>query len=35
LEDGDEIVMEGWCENGQGEVVFEFGQCRGQIVPPK
>lgn len=35
LEDGDEVVLEGWCENGSGEVVFGFGQCRGTVAPPK
>jgi fumarylacetoacetase len=35
LEDGDEIVLEGWCEDDQGRTVFGFGQSRGQIIPPK
>ncbi|KAI7616410.1 hypothetical protein KC319_g19508, partial [Hortaea werneckii] len=28
IEDGDEIILEGWCENKQGEVVLGFGECR-------
>lgn len=35
LEDGDEIVMDGWCEDAQGEVVLGFGECRGRILPPR
>ncbi|KAK3639615.1 hypothetical protein LTR56_012400 [Elasticomyces elasticus] len=35
LEDGDEIVLEGWCEDGKGGVAFGFGECRGRILPPK
>lgn len=35
LEDGDEIILEGWCEDKQGRVVLGFGECRGKIVPPK
>lgn len=34
LEDGDEIVLEGWCQDGQNEIVLGFGECRGKIVPP-
>ncbi|KAK3719530.1 hypothetical protein LTR37_004388 [Vermiconidia calcicola] len=34
LEDGDEIILEGWCEDGQGNVAIGFGECRGRIVPP-
>lgn len=35
LEDGDEIILEGWCEDGEGRVVLGFGECRGRILPPK
>ncbi|KAM3415552.1 Fumarylacetoacetase [Cercospora zeina] len=35
LEDGDEIILEGWCENGEGNVTLGFGECRGKILPPK
>ncbi|KXT08711.1 hypothetical protein AC579_1573 [Pseudocercospora musae] len=28
LEDGDEIILEGWCEDGKGNVVLGFGDCR-------
>ncbi|KAK4555026.1 hypothetical protein LTR86_007792 [Recurvomyces mirabilis] len=34
LEDGDEIILEGWCEGGNG-VALGFGECRGRILPPK
>ncbi|KAF1988010.1 fumarylacetoacetate hydrolase [Aulographum hederae CBS 113979] len=33
LEDGDEIVLEGWCEDAEGKVVLGFGECRGKILP--
>jgi len=35
LEDGDEIILEGWCDNEEGKTVLGFGECRGQILPPK
>ena len=35
LEDGDEIILEGWCEDKNGTVVLGFAECRGRIVPPK
>lgn len=35
LEDGDEIILEGWCEDGNGKAVLGFGECRGRIAPPK
>lgn len=35
LEDGDEIVLQGWCEGGDGRVALGFGECRGQILPPR
>jgi fumarylacetoacetase len=35
LEDGDEIILEGWCEDGNGKVVLGFGECRGRIAAPK
>lgn len=34
LEDGDEIILEGWCESEDGGVVLGFGECRGCIVAP-
>ncbi|KAK5132099.1 hypothetical protein LTR08_000349 [Meristemomyces frigidus] len=35
LEDGDEIILEGWCDDGKGGVALGFGECRGKITPPK
>ena len=35
LEDGDEVVMEGWCEDGKGNVVLGLAECRGKVAPPK
>ncbi|TKA23908.1 hypothetical protein B0A54_17831 [Friedmanniomyces endolithicus] len=35
LEDGDEIILEGWCENGKAVVALGFGECRGRILPPR
>lgn len=35
LEDSDEIILEGWCEDGEGRAVLGFGECRGKIAPPK
>ena len=35
LEDGDEIILEGWCEDGDANAVLGFGECRGRIAPPK
>ena len=35
LEDGDEVVLEGWCEDGSGRRVLGFGECRGRIAAPK
>jgi fumarylacetoacetase len=35
LEDGDEIVLEGWCEGKDGKAVLGLGECRGRIVAPK
>lgn len=34
LEDGDEIILDGWCEDRNGIVVLGFGECRGRIVAP-
>lgn len=31
LEDGDTVVMEGWCDNGK--VKIGFGQCVGKVLP--
>ena len=36
LEDGDEVLLEGWCvDAGSGKRVLGFGECRGKIVAPK
>jgi fumarylacetoacetase len=35
LEDGDEVIVEGWCEDADGKAVLGFGECRGTIAPPK
>lgn len=35
LEDGDEIVLDGWCEDAKGNVVVGFGECRGRIEAPR
>lgn len=35
LEDGDEVVMEGWCEDAEGRKVLGFGECKGKIAAPK
>ena len=35
LEDDDEIILEGWCEDSKGGVALGFGECRGRIVAPK
>ena len=32
LEDGDEVIMRGWCERA-GYPRIGFGECRGRIVP--
>jgi fumarylacetoacetase len=32
LEDGDEVVMRGWCE-GEGAVRIGLGECRGLVLP--
>lgn len=34
LEDGDEIILEGWCEDGSG-VKIGIGSCHGKIIAPK
>ena len=34
LEDGDEVILEGWCEDKDGNVMLGLGECRGRIVPP-
>lgn len=34
LEDGDEIILEGYCEGADGKVALGFGECRGRIIPP-
>ena len=37
LEDGDEVVLEGWCgeSNSKEGMKIGFGECRGRIVPAK
>ena len=35
LEDGDEVVLEGWCEDEGGRKVLGFGECRGRVAPAK
>lgn len=34
LQDGDEVVIEGWCKTAEGISLFGFGECRGIIAPP-
>jgi fumarylacetoacetase len=33
LEDGDEVIMEGWCVNRATGVRFGFGECSGVVLP--
>ncbi|KAL2822781.1 hypothetical protein BDW59DRAFT_100500 [Aspergillus cavernicola] len=33
LEDGDEVIMDGWCVNRHTGRKFGFGECRGVILP--
>ena len=33
LEDGDEVIMEGWCISRKSGKTFGFGQSRGVVVP--
>jgi fumarylacetoacetase len=33
LQDGDEVVLEGWCTDADGKVKLGFGECRGKITP--
>jgi len=33
LQDGDEVVLDGWCEGKDG-LTLGFGECRGRILPP-
>jgi len=33
LKDGDEIVLEGWCSDANGNMKLGFGECRGVIMP--
>ncbi|KAL4886828.1 hypothetical protein BJY04DRAFT_176628 [Aspergillus karnatakaensis] len=33
LEDGDEVIMEGWCVNKEIGVKFGLGECRGVVTP--
>jgi fumarylacetoacetase len=32
LEDGDEVIMRGWCENDEG-LRIGFGECAGLVLP--
>jgi fumarylacetoacetase len=32
LQDGDEVVLEGWCTDPDGKVKLGFGECRGKIT---
>jgi fumarylacetoacetase len=32
LEDQDEVVLEGWCKDRNGEIVLGFGECRGKVL---
>jgi fumarylacetoacetase len=34
LEDGDTVILEGWCEDENGKVTLGFGECRGTILSP-
>lgn len=33
LKDGDEVVLRAWVKNGNGDVVFGFGDCAGKVLP--
>lgn len=33
LQDGDEVVLEGWAIDGTGKTLFGFGESRGQVLP--
>lgn len=33
LEDGDEVVIEGWCVNRHTGKRFGFGECSGVVLP--
>ena len=33
LDDGDQVVLNAWCEDQTGKKVLGFGECRGQIMP--
>lgn len=35
LEDGDEVLLEGWCEDAEGRRVLGFGECRGRVAAPR
>ncbi|KAF2091864.1 fumarylacetoacetate hydrolase [Saccharata proteae CBS 121410] len=35
LKDGDEILLSGWCEDGNGKRILGFGECSGEILPAK
>ncbi|OJD29918.1 fumarylacetoacetase [Diplodia corticola] len=34
LEDGDAVVLEGRCVDGEGRTVLGFGECVGELLPP-
>ncbi|KAH8594882.1 hypothetical protein B0O99DRAFT_623859 [Bisporella sp. PMI_857] len=33
LDDGDEIILEAWCEDTNGKKILGFGECRGKLLP--
>ena len=33
LEDGDEVVLRGFCQRDEGGEVVSFGECKGVILP--
>ncbi len=33
LEDGDSVVLSGWCGGGEGAPLISFGECRGKVLP--
>lgn len=32
LRDGDEIILEAWCEDADGRLILGFGECRGKLL---
>ncbi|KAH8880882.1 putative fumarylacetoacetate hydrolase [Thozetella sp. PMI_491] len=33
LQDFDEVILEAWCCNADGELAIGFGECRGKVLP--